>query len=43
MTLREKQARVTFEGDQVSVEQLIEAVNRLGFRASLKPTEPTQK
>ncbi len=36
VSFRDKQARVTFDRDQVSVEQLIDAVSRLGFRASLK-------
>jgi len=34
VSFRDKQARVTFDLDQVSVEQLIDAVNRAGFRAS---------
>ena len=33
-----KEARVTFDPAQVSVDQLIEAVTRAGFRASLKRT-----
>jgi copper chaperone CopZ len=36
VSFRDKRARVTFDPAKVSVEQLIEAVNRLGFRASLK-------
>ncbi len=36
VSFREKEARVTFDPGQVAVEQLIDAVNRLGFRASLK-------
>ena len=36
VSFRDKEARVTFEPAQVTVEQLIEAVNRSGFRASLK-------
>ena len=39
---RDKQARVTFDPEQVSVEQMIDAVNRVGFRASLKAAEPTR-
>ena len=42
VSFRDKQARVTFDRDQVSVEQLIDAVNRLGFRASLKVAEPVR-
>jgi copper chaperone CopZ len=36
VSFRDKEARVTFEPTQVTVDQLIEAVNRSGFRASLK-------
>ena len=36
MTFRDKEARVVFDPEQVRVDQLIEAVNRVGFRASLK-------
>ena len=36
----DKQARVTFDPDQVSVEQLIDAVNKAGFHAALKGLEP---
>ena len=36
VSFRDKEARVSFEPTQVSVDQLIEAVNRSGFRASLK-------
>lgn len=36
VSFRDKEARVTFDPAQVSVNQLIEAVNRSGFRASLK-------
>lgn len=42
MSFRQKQARVTFDGDRVSVEELIDAVNRLGFRASLKTAQAPQ-
>ncbi len=42
VSFRDKQARVTFDRDQVSVEQLIDAVNRLGFRASFKKAEPAR-
>jgi len=36
VSFREKQAVVTFDPARVTVEQLIEAVNRIGFKASLK-------
>jgi copper chaperone CopZ len=36
VSFHDKEARVMFEPTQVTVEQLIEAVNRSGFRASLK-------
>lgn len=36
VSFRDKEARVAFDPAQVGVEQLIEAVNRIGFRASLK-------
>lgn len=36
VSFREKEAHVRFEATQVTVNQLIEAVNRSGFRASLK-------
>jgi copper chaperone CopZ len=42
VSFRDKQARVTFDPDRVGVEQMIEAVNRIGFRASLKAAEPTR-
>ncbi len=42
VSFREKQARVTFDRGQVGVEQLIDAVNRLGFHASLKAAESTR-
>jgi hypothetical protein len=31
-----KEARVTFDPEQVSVEPMIEAVSRIGFQASVK-------
>jgi len=37
VSLRDKEARVLFDPALVSVEQLIEAVKRLGFEASVKP------
>ena len=33
VSFREKQARVMFDGERVSVEQMIVTVNRLGFHA----------
>ena len=36
MSFRDKEARVVFDPAQASVEQLIEAVKKIGFRASLK-------
>jgi len=36
VSFRDKQARVTFDPAQVSVEQLIGAINKAGFRAELK-------
>ena len=36
VNFRDKEARVTFDPAQVGVDQLIEAVTRAGFRASLK-------
>jgi hypothetical protein len=38
--MRRTKATASLNKGQVSVEQLIDAVNRLGFRASLKATEP---
>jgi len=42
VSFRDKQARVTFDPDQVSVEQLLDAVNRLGFRASPKQPQSSR-
>ena len=36
VSFRDKEARVTLDPARVSVEQLIEAVKKIGFRASLK-------
>ncbi|MBI1846560.1 MAG: heavy-metal-associated domain-containing protein [Candidatus Rokubacteria bacterium] len=36
VSFKDKQARITFDPDQVSAEQLVDAVNRIGFRAALK-------
>lgn len=42
VSFRDKQARVIFDPDRVRVEQMIDAVNRIGFRASLKVAESTR-
>jgi copper chaperone CopZ len=39
VSFRDKEARVTFEPNEVRVDQLIDAVNRSGFSASLKPVK----
>ena len=36
VSFREKEAIVSFEAQQVTVEQMIDAVTRAGFQASLK-------
>lgn len=36
VSFRDKEARVTFEPAQARVDQLIDAVTRAGFRASVK-------
>lgn len=36
VSFRDKEVRVTFESTVVGVDQLIEAVNRGGFRAAMK-------
>ena len=36
VSFRNKEARVTFDPTRVGVDQLIEAVTRAGFRASVK-------
>lgn len=36
VSFRDKEARVTFDPARVGVEQLVEAVKKIGFRASLK-------
>jgi copper chaperone CopZ len=38
VSFREKEARVTFDPGRIAVEQMIDAVNCLGFRASWKAT-----
>ncbi len=42
VSFRDRQAHVTFDPDQATVDQLIDAVNRLGFRAFLKAAEPAR-
>ena len=42
VSLRTKEAIVTFDPAQVSVPQMVEAVDRLGFRASPKTPPPTR-
>jgi copper chaperone CopZ len=37
VSFRDKEARVVFDPSHVTVEQMIEAVNRAGFRAAVKP------
>ncbi len=39
VSVRDKEARVTYEPAWVTVEQMIAAVNHLGFRASVKRRE----
>jgi copper chaperone CopZ len=39
VSFRDKEARVTFDPAQVTVDQLVEAVVRAGFRAVQKRTE----
>lgn len=36
VSLKDKEARVTFDPAEVSIAQLAEAVNKIGFRAALK-------
>ena len=38
VSFREKEARVTFDPGRIAVEQMIDAVNGLGFQASRKAT-----
>ncbi len=42
VSFRNRDARVVFDPAHVTVEQLIEAVGRAGFHASLKATEPAK-
>jgi len=41
VSLRTKEAVVAFDAAQVTVPQMIEAVDRLGFRTSLKGSPPS--
>ena len=40
VSLRAKEAVVTFDPAQVTIAQMVEAVGRLGFRASPKASPP---
>lgn len=40
MSFRAGEAIVVFDPEQVTVERMVEAVNRLGFSASRKPSAP---
>jgi mercuric ion binding protein len=42
VSLRTKEAVVTFDQATVTIPQMIEAVDHLGFRASLKSSAPTR-
>lgn len=39
VSFRAKEAVIAFDPTQVTIEKMVEAVNRLGFRASLKRGE----
>jgi copper chaperone CopZ len=41
VSLREKEAVVAFDPEQVTVEQIIDAVTRAGFQASVKGQRST--
>ena len=41
MSFRAQEAVVVFDSARVTVEQMVEAVNRLGFKASPKGTVPS--
>lgn len=41
MSFAAKEAVVVFDPVRVTVEQMVEAVNRLGFKASLKGAAPS--
>jgi len=41
VSLKAKEAVVTFDPEQVTVAQMIEAVDRLGFRGALKSSPPS--
>ncbi len=40
VSLRDRQARVTFDPGQVGLEQMIDVVNHLGFKASFPAASP---
>jgi len=42
VSLRSKEAVVVYDPTQVTVPQMLEAVDRLGFRAALKHSPPTR-
>ena len=42
VSLRSKEAVVVYDPTQVTVPQMLEVVDRLGFRASLKGSPPTR-
>lgn len=42
VSLRSKEAVVVYDPTQVTVPQMLEAVDRLGFRASVKGSPPTR-
>jgi copper chaperone CopZ len=39
VSLRAKEAVIAFDPQQVTVEQMVDAVNRAGFQASVKRTQ----
>ncbi len=41
VSLRAKEAVVVFDPAQVTIDQMVEAVNRLGFHASVKGSQPS--
>jgi Cu+-exporting ATPase len=41
VSLRAKEAVVTFDPEKVTVPQMIETIHRLGFRAALKESPPS--
>lgn len=41
VTFRTKEAVVVFDPEQVTVERMVDAVTRAGFRAAVKGTQPS--